>query len=82
MHSECRKKYCHPNQKRQEKEQPAETLINTSKTRKSCNKKFDYQSNCLFSGTPAKVNHRKTGTDVYFDQNFVNIDIHKMCVIH
>ena len=66
MHSECRKRYCHPNQKRTEKEQLAETVIRSPKTRKSCDNKFDYKTSCLFCGTAAKVNHRKRGTDVNF----------------
>ena len=66
MHSECRKRYCHPNQKRTEKEQLTETVIRSPKTRKSCDNKFDYKNSCLFCGTAAKVNHRKRGTDVYF----------------
>ena len=80
MHSECRRKYCHPNQKRTEKDQCNETVINTPKTRKSCAHKFDYKTNCLFCGTVVKVNHKKRGTDVYFIRTLpILLSIKEVC---
>ena len=59
------KKCCHSNKKRPEKDQYVEPFIKSSKTRRSCDHKFDYQSYCLFCGTNAKVKHRKRGKDIF-----------------
>ena len=63
VHQECRRKYCHPNSQRVV--QSNEQQISSPNTRKSCQNRFDFQTNCLFCGTDAKYKDRKKGYDVF-----------------
>ncbi|XP_060579516.1 uncharacterized protein LOC132736408 [Ruditapes philippinarum] len=64
VHLECRRTYCHPNQKRQTRTETE--LPQSPRTRHKSEKKFDFEKNCLFCGSYAKIGAgNKRGFDTY-----------------